>query len=178
MGDEITNVMAAGLGGQGVLTASDIVAEAAFAAGLDVKKSEVRGMGRRGGSVCADVRFGRDVLSPMIPLGEVDFFLLLDAELAEAGRGLLRAGGVLIAPEAVEAAALPHRRSLNVALVGVLSRYLPFEVSVWHEAMRNRLSAERLEANLRAFAIGRETGVPKSLRHSIRESNPAREPEL
>jgi len=70
MKPDVTNVVIAGLGGQGVLKASDILADAAFLAGLDVKKSEIHGMSQRGGSVTSDVRFGRQVLSPMVPAGE------------------------------------------------------------------------------------------------------------
>ena len=55
---KVTNVVLAGLGGQGVLKASDILADAALRAGLDVKKAEVHGMSQRGGSVTSDVRFG------------------------------------------------------------------------------------------------------------------------
>ena len=72
MNNEITNVVFAGLGGQGVLKASDILAQAAFARGLDVKKSEIHGMSQRGGSVTSDVRFGREVLSPMVSDGDAD----------------------------------------------------------------------------------------------------------
>src|ERR1017187_7912978 len=57
----VINIVVAGLGGQGVLKASDIIAGAAFLAGLDVKKSEVHGMSQRGGSVASDVRFGARV---------------------------------------------------------------------------------------------------------------------
>ena len=87
---QVTNVVIAGLGGQGVLKASDIVAEAAFRAGLDVKKSEVHGMSQRGGSVASDVRFGGTVLSPMVPPGEADYLVLLDADQLETNRHLLR----------------------------------------------------------------------------------------
>ena len=55
----VTNVVLAGLGGQGVIKASDILADAALRSGLDVKKAEVHGMSQRGGSVTSDVRFGR-----------------------------------------------------------------------------------------------------------------------
>lgn len=75
---KITNIMIAGLGGQGVLKASDIVAEAAFEAGFDVKKSEVHGMSQRGGSVTSEIRYGADVASPMIPAGETDYMVVLD----------------------------------------------------------------------------------------------------
>ena len=66
----VTNIVIAGLGGQGVLTASDIVADVAFHAGFDVKKSEVHGMSQRGGSVASDVRYGAQVFSPMVPEGK------------------------------------------------------------------------------------------------------------
>jgi len=74
----VTNVVLAGLGGQGVIKASDILAEAALRAGLDVKKSEIHGMSQRGGSVTSDVRFGPKVLSPMVPAGEADFLVVLE----------------------------------------------------------------------------------------------------
>ena len=72
------NIAIAGLGGQGVIKASDIVADAAFRAGYDVKKAEVHGMSQRGGSVNTDVRFGPEVLSPLVPDGEVDVLVLVD----------------------------------------------------------------------------------------------------
>ncbi len=61
---KVVNVVIAGLGGQGVIKASDILADAALRAGLDVKKAEIHGMSQRGGSVTSDVRFGEEVLSP------------------------------------------------------------------------------------------------------------------
>ena len=54
--DKVTNIVLGGLGGQGVLTASDILADVVFRAGYDVKKSELHGMSQRGGSVSSDVR--------------------------------------------------------------------------------------------------------------------------
>ena len=74
-----TNVVIAGLGGQGVIKASDILADVAFSAGLDVKKSEMHGMSQRGGSVSSDVRFGERVFSPMVPEGEADFLVVISA---------------------------------------------------------------------------------------------------
>src|ERR1017187_7626908 len=63
MRGRLINVVVAGLGGQGVLKASDILADVALRAGFDVKKSEIKGMSQRGGSVTSDVRFGQTVLS-------------------------------------------------------------------------------------------------------------------
>ena len=98
----VTNIVIAGLGGQGVLTASDIIAEAALGAGFDVKKSEIHGMSQRGGSVTSDVRFGIEVLSPMVPPGEADFLLVLSPDEVEHNRWQLRPGGVLLGPDAIE----------------------------------------------------------------------------
>ncbi|MFL5262576.1 MAG: 2-oxoacid:acceptor oxidoreductase family protein, partial [Anaeromyxobacteraceae bacterium] len=116
--DKVYNVILAGLGGQGVLKASDILADAAVRAGLDVKKAEVHGMSQRGGSVTSDVRFGRRVLSPMVPRGEADFLLVLAPSEVEVTRPLLRPGGLLLPPSLVDETKLPNARSLNVALLG------------------------------------------------------------
>lgn len=62
-----TSVVLVGVGGQGILLASEIVAQAAVAAGFDVKTNEVHGMAQRGGSVVAQVRYGEKVFSPLIP---------------------------------------------------------------------------------------------------------------
>jgi indolepyruvate ferredoxin oxidoreductase beta subunit len=80
------NILMAGVGGQGVILASEIVAEAAMLSGFDVKKSEVHGMAQRGGSVTSHVRFGEKVYSPIIRDGNVD--ILLSFELLETLRFL------------------------------------------------------------------------------------------
>lgn len=152
---KVVNVIVAGLGGQGVITASDIVADAAFRSGLDVKKAEVHGMSQRGGSVASDVRFGDEVLSPMVPPGEADFLVVVSPDQVENNLPLLRPGGVLIRPDAVDASKLPNRRSLNVALLGVLSQHLSIAAGAWLDAIRAALP-ERLHAvNLGAFELGR-----------------------
>lgn len=79
-----TNILIVGVGGQGVLLASELLCDAAFLSGLDVKKSEVHGMAQRGGVVSSHVRFGEKVYSPLIPCGEADH--LLSFEQAEAKR--------------------------------------------------------------------------------------------
>lgn len=73
-----------GVGGQGIIMASNILSEALLAAGHDVKKSEVHGMAQRGGSVVSHVRFGNKVYSPLIRKGEVDILYCL--EILEALR--------------------------------------------------------------------------------------------
>ncbi|MGZ6265858.1 MAG: 2-oxoacid:acceptor oxidoreductase family protein [Candidatus Limnocylindrales bacterium] len=156
----ITNVVVAGLGGQGVIKASDILADAALRSGLDVKKAEVHGMSQRGGSVTSDVRFGATpadrVLSPMVPRGEADFLLVLAPSEVEVAITVLRPGGVLLSPDLIPDAELPNKRSLNVALLGALSRYLDLPAAAILEAMRAALPQRLHAVNEQAFEVGRK----------------------
>jgi indolepyruvate ferredoxin oxidoreductase beta subunit len=153
-------VVVAGLGGQGVLKASDIVAAAAFAAGFDVKKAEVHGMSQRGGSVRSDVRFGEQVFSPMVPEGEADFLVVLEPTQVEVNRAALREGGRLIEPLLIDPAALSNPRSLNVALLGALSAHLPdIPETVWLQAVEANLPEKLHEVNRQAFALGRAAAL-------------------
>ena len=81
---KITNILVSGIGGQGVMTAAELLAEAAINQGFDVKKTEVAGMAQRGGVVTSHIRFGEKVLSPSIAEGQAD--IMLSFEVAEALR--------------------------------------------------------------------------------------------
>jgi len=96
MEDKTTNILVAGVGGQGVILASDIMSEVFMEFGFDVKKSEVHGMAMRGGIVTSHFRFGEKVYSPLIRQGEVD--LLFAFEHLEALRWInhLRSNGKVI----------------------------------------------------------------------------------
>ena len=63
--NEVNSILFAGVGGQGILRASDIMCEVIMEAGLDAKKSEVHGMAQRGGCVTSHVRYGKKVYSPL-----------------------------------------------------------------------------------------------------------------
>lgn len=91
-----TNILVAGVGGQGVILASDIMSEVFMEAGYDVKKSEVHGMAMRGGIVTSHFRFGKKVYSPLIKEGEVD--ILFAFEQLEGLRWInhLRANGKIL----------------------------------------------------------------------------------
>ncbi|MBN1473962.1 MAG: indolepyruvate oxidoreductase subunit beta [Syntrophaceae bacterium] len=69
--DEIKSVLLAGVGGQGILKASDIMCAVMMEAGFDVKKSEVHGMAQRGGCVTSHVRYGSKVYSPLEKAGSI-----------------------------------------------------------------------------------------------------------
>jgi len=83
-----------GVGGQGVILASDMIGEVAIAAGYDVKKTDTLGMAQRGGSVVSNLRIAPHVYSPLIKEGEAD--ILLAFEKLEAARWgyYLRSGGI------------------------------------------------------------------------------------
>jgi indolepyruvate ferredoxin oxidoreductase beta subunit len=78
------NFLFVGVGGQGIILASDVVSEVGIKLGYDVKKSEIHGMSQRGGSVESHVRWADKVYSPIPALGEVDYLVAL--EILEAGR--------------------------------------------------------------------------------------------
>ncbi|MCX6826158.1 MAG: indolepyruvate oxidoreductase subunit beta [candidate division Zixibacteria bacterium] len=96
MENETTNILIVGVGGQGVLLASELLSETAMRAGYNIKKSEVHGMSQRGGVVTSHIKFGKKVYSPIIPYGEVD--ILISFEQAEALRAVdwLKKDGVVV----------------------------------------------------------------------------------
>ena len=152
----MTNIVFAGLGGHGVLKASDIAATAALLAGYDVKKSELHGMIQRGGSVTSDLRYGEKVLSPMAPSGEADFLVVIAPDQVEINRWQLKPGGVLVDPSLIELDELPNKKSLNVALLGALSTQSGIAMDCWISAIRSHLADNLHDANLAAFDIGRK----------------------
>jgi indolepyruvate ferredoxin oxidoreductase beta subunit len=158
MSSKPTNVVIAGLGGQGVLKASDIIADVAFSAGVDVKKSELHGMSQRGGSVSSDVRFGERIYSPMVPEGEADFLVVISQDQVPVNVAALSEDGILIEPSQIDESELSSKNSVNVALLGVLSSHLQFPVEAWIAALRHNLPEKLHDANLLAFSIGREIG--------------------
>jgi indolepyruvate ferredoxin oxidoreductase, beta subunit len=75
MSEKVYNVLIVGVGGQGIILASDVLGKVAAKYGYDVKKNEIHGMAQRGGSVSSHVRFGKTVASPIIKVGEADVLL-------------------------------------------------------------------------------------------------------
>jgi indolepyruvate ferredoxin oxidoreductase beta subunit len=96
MQDKITNVLIVGVGGQGTLLTSRIIAQVAVQMGYDVKVSEIHGMAQRGGSVVSQVRYGHKVYSPIVTKGDAD--IILAFEKIEAARWLdyLKPDGMVI----------------------------------------------------------------------------------
>ena len=157
MNKDWTNIVIAGLGGQGVIRASDILAEAAFLSGWDVKKSEIHGMSQRGGSVSSDIRFGKAIYSPVIPVGDTDYLVVIDKDQVEVNRPRLSASGILIDPSHLDGINLENPKTLNTAMLGYLSSFLPsISLDAWNKAMENYFSSALLDINRNAFTIGRQ----------------------
>jgi indolepyruvate ferredoxin oxidoreductase beta subunit len=113
------SILLAGVGGQGILRASDIMCEALMEAGFDVKKSEVHGMAQRGGCVTSHVRYGSKVYSPLAKLESID--ILISFEKMETLRYLnylskdasLIVNSEKIYPPAVNMGDLPYPKDIS-----------------------------------------------------------------
>ena len=129
----VFNILISGVGGQGVLLTSKVIAEAALLAGLDVKQSEVHGMAQRGGSVLSQVRFGDKVFSPIVSEGEAD--LLIGFEPLETARYLhfLKDEGIVvyntrsIGTIGVSIAAEKYPPDINLTIQDRVKTVVPFD---------------------------------------------------
>jgi indolepyruvate ferredoxin oxidoreductase, beta subunit len=161
MDSKVYNITFGGIGGQGVMKASEICGWAAMLDGYHVKKSEVHGMAQRGGSVESHVRFGRKVYSPLVSAGTADCLVTFFKEEHPRLKTFLKKGGVdLIAQLEKAEAAVENPRHLNTYLVGVLSAYLPIAEQSWLEALRRVFPEKILQDNVNVFLAGRRTVKP------------------
>jgi len=130
MKPEGINFVLVGVGGQGTILASDVLAELGLRLGFDVKKAEVHGMSQRGGSVTSHLRWGPHVFSPIIPAGEAD--VLVAFEKLEAARfisqlkpdGLALVNDYAIEPLSVQTSGVPYPgdEDLHLRLARTTSR--------------------------------------------------------
>lgn len=108
------NFVLVGVGGQGTILASDVLAELGLRLGYDVKKAEVHGMSQRGGSVISHLRWGEQVFSPIIPRGDADVLVAFEKMEAVRFRDLLKPGGLAlvndyaIEPVTVHTSGIPY----------------------------------------------------------------------
>ena len=184
------SILLAGVGGQGILRASDILSLVMIEAGYDARKSEVHGMAQRGGSVTSHVRYGKKVYSPIAKKGDVD--ILVSFEKLETLRYLdfLKPEGKVIIndeeiyppsvnlgeaeyPEnvvdsvktyfkdikVVNASEMASKagniRTVNTAILGVLSLYLDIGTDLWENVLRKSFPEKIFKQNLNAFNLGR-----------------------
>ena len=91
-----TSIIICGVGGQGILTASDLLSDVLLTAGYQVKKSEVHGMSQRGGDVLSTVRFGNEVFSPLPSRNETDYILAFEKLEALRNINYLAPEGIML----------------------------------------------------------------------------------
>jgi indolepyruvate ferredoxin oxidoreductase beta subunit len=90
------SILICGVGGQGILTASDLLSDVLLQAGFQVKKSEVHGMSQRGGDVISTVRYGDEVFSPLPALNETDYILAFEKLEALRNINYLNRKGIML----------------------------------------------------------------------------------
>lgn len=93
---EVKNILFVGVGGQGTILASKILTSGLMEAGYDVKMSEIHGMSQRGGSVSTQVRYGEEVLSPIVGMGSADVIVAFEKMEALRWLGHLKKGGKFV----------------------------------------------------------------------------------
>lgn len=96
---DTTNILISGVGGQGLVVATQILAEVAFKEGFDIKTSDVIGLSQRGGMVWGSVRFGKKVYSALIPSGEGDVLLAMEKLEALRWANSLKPGATVVLNE-------------------------------------------------------------------------------
>jgi len=180
-----TQIILAGIGGQGVLFASRIFSELGLKLGLNVLGSETHGMSQRGGSVLAHLKLG-DFHSPLIRTGAADILYSFAEEETYRSLKFLKSGGVCFVnlkdPKCFDPAILSHlegkeigflsfdageaaatigfTRSANIVLIGysVGSGLVPFEYDDIKSVLESVSRPENIETNLKAFEIGIRQG--------------------
>jgi indolepyruvate ferredoxin oxidoreductase beta subunit len=169
------NILLTGVGGQGVVLASNIISKALFKAGFDVKTSSIKGMSQRLGSVVSSVRFGEKVYSPVV--SKADY--LLGFELLETLRYvdyLTRDGIGIINNYEASIENYPkdiikrikknnvllldwqkiscNKKTINLLFIGILSRHLGIEKRFWIESIEEIVPEKYVGVNLKAFEDG------------------------
>ena len=157
--EDTVNILFCGIGGQGVLKASEICGWAALFEGFHVKKSEVHGMAQRGGSVESHLRFGKEVFSPLIPKGKAGYLVSFHKDEHARLKDFLSPGGVdLIDYLERGVKGIKDKRYINIFLLGVLSKSLAIKEENWMKAMQKLLPSKYIEDNKKAFLGGRAIG--------------------
>lgn len=150
------NVTFGGIGGQGIIKASELLGWAAMYDGFPVKKSEVHGMSQRGGSVESHVRFGKAVYSPLLGAGQADFLLCFHEEEHPRLATFLKKEGVDMFGWLEKARAIiDNPRMLNTALMGALAAYLPIKDDSWAKAFETVFPEKLRQSNKEVFAKAR-----------------------
>jgi indolepyruvate ferredoxin oxidoreductase beta subunit len=166
-------IVVAGVGGQGTLLASRLLAEAAIKSGLHVKIGETYGMAQRGGPVMGHIQIGGEINNPQIRKGEAD--LLIGFEPAEAVRrgitylkkdALALVNTRVTAPVEVVSGMVPYPDleklfgpiATNIVMLGAIvqSGVLPYNEKIVLDTLKESLRPQFLELNMKAFDLGKK----------------------
>ncbi len=149
--DDRGNLLLVGVGGQGVVLASAIIADAALRCGYDVKQSEVHGMSQRGGVVSSHLRYGPAVYSPLIEAGQADVVVALEWNEGVRSLSALRPGAPLIVnlQRVIPPGACRDRRAGQLA-------YPPLALDTLARQVGDLRACD-------AAAIARQVGSPKAV---------------
>ncbi|WP_410511155.1 indolepyruvate oxidoreductase subunit beta [Paenibacillus sp. BR2-3] len=175
------SIILAGVGGKGVITATNVLAQGLVALGYDVKVSEVYGMSQRGGSVHSQVRFGEKIYSPLIEKGTADFILGFDQIEALRWGSFLKQEGQMIVNQTdliidtykgkfddsfdqykhvtfVEGAAIAKEtgniRNENFVMLGALLQALDFEFDAWKGTMEKHIKKQHQAESILSLLRG------------------------
>lgn len=208
---EIVNIIIAGVGGQGLVLTTDLIAQAAFIEGYEVATNDVIGLSQRGGKVNGSVRFGKTVPTPNVPAHSASVLLGLEElealrfvdEVVPGGLVLMNKKQIYPNPVLMEKAEYPedieeqiktrdvrlvHINSeeeakklgnikvANTVLIGALSTVVDIKEESFIKAIETKVPPKTIEANLKAFAFGRELMGAAAMDTSHIKSAPATEP--
>jgi indolepyruvate ferredoxin oxidoreductase beta subunit len=167
--NKVKSILFAGVGGQGILRASDIICEAIMEAGLDVKKSEVHGMAQRGGCVTSHVRFEKmealrylkslrkdaaiivnteEIYPPAVNMGDAQYPDDIIAFLKEHYGKVIHFNAAELAQKA------GNIRTANVVLLGAVSNLMNIDQSIWQSVIKKSFPEKLVKMNLAAFQLG------------------------
>ena len=158
----MTNILFCGIGGQGVLKASEICGTAALLQGCHIKKSEVHGMAQRGGSVESHVRISSQsetIYSPLIIPHQADYLVCFHSDEAKRLKHYLTPQGVYFLPflESFEKEKIDSR-FLNTYCLGILSAFLTLDLENWISALHTVFRRAQ-EENQKVFHKGHRLGT-------------------
>ena len=172
MDSNVYTILLCGVGGQGTITAADLLARVATAAGLDCKVSEIHGMAQRGGAVTTVVRFGDVSFEIVEALRNISFLktsgslvvndesikplpvLTGRASMPAQARKRLQDYGATLIPASEIARKAGTTKCANVVLLGALSVSLPFSAELWEEVIRAKVPPKTIDINIEAFRQG------------------------
>lgn len=156
------NIVIVGIGGQGLITLLQVLAEAALLQGYDVKTSELHGLSQRGGSVEVHIRFGKNIFSPLVAQGKAELILALDSK---EGLNAKRYAGpktswLINSPSKIAATQICEKELGNKIVAGVyllslavFRNLIPLKPGSILAALEKVIKPKYIELNKKAFNL-------------------------